>query len=87
MPFDDYPDRINPDKARPGGRVVLAHGEATGHAHAIAAEGAALFRDARLTAFFLIVTGDPVALAHDEHDTIMIITIPRGQYRIIRQRE
>jgi hypothetical protein len=63
---------------------VLAHGEVTGHAHAIEAEGAALFRDPRLMAMFLTVTGDPVALEHDEHDSI---AIPPGRYHIVRQRE
>ena len=66
------------------GRVILAHGEATGHAHAIKAEGAALFRDPKLMTIFMKVSGDAVALEHDEHKTI---TIPPGNYRVIRQRE
>ena len=69
---------------REAGRVVLAHGEVTGHAHAIKAEGAALFRDPKLMAVFMTVTGDTVALEHDEHDTILI---PPGKYQVIRQRE
>lgn len=43
--------------ARENGRVVLAHGELTGHAHAIAKPNAALFRDPKLAAVFLQVTG------------------------------
>lgn len=71
--------------ARENGRVVLAHGEATGHAHAIKDKRAALFRDPKLAAVFMHVTGDsPVALEHDEHDTIVI---PPGNYQVIRQRE
>ncbi len=70
--------------ARENGRIVLAHGEATGRAHAIAAEGAALFRGPKLAAVFLTVTGEAVAIEHDEHDTIHL---PPGSYRIIRQRE
>jgi hypothetical protein len=70
---------------RDAGRVILAYGEVTGHAHAIKAEGAALFRDPKLMAVFMTVSGgDAVALEHDEHSTIMI---PPGAYRIIRQRE
>jgi hypothetical protein len=75
---------------RENGRVVLAHGEVTGHAHAIKSERAALFRDPKLAAIFMHVTepfmqaDDPVALEHDEHDTI---TIPPGSYRVVRQRE
>lgn len=71
--------------ARENGRVVLAHGEVTGHAHAISSERAALFRDPKLAAIFMHVTGDgPVLLEHEEHTTI---EIPPGDYEIIRQRE
>jgi hypothetical protein len=77
------PEMLDPID-REGGRVVLAHGEVTGHAHAIRAEGAALFRDPKLMAVFMTVTDTPVALEHDEHDTIML---PPGNYRVIRQRE
>ena len=70
---------------REKGRVILAHGEATGHAHAIKDKRAALFRDQKLAAIFMQVTGDgPIALEHDEHDTI---EIPPGTYQIVRQRE
>lgn len=70
---------------RDAGRVVLAYGEVTGHAHAIKTEKAALFRDPKLAAIFLHVTGDePALLEHEEHTTI---AIPPGQYRVIRQVE
>lgn len=70
---------------REKGRVILAHGEVTGHAHAISDKRAALFRDPKLAAIFMIISGDdPVALEHDEHDTI---AIPPGNYQVIRQRE
>jgi hypothetical protein len=82
------PVKIVPKKLeaipRENGRIVLAHGEVTGHAHAIKAEGAALFRDSKLMAIFMTVSGDGVALEHEEHDTI---AIPGGSYRVIRQRE
>ncbi len=65
--------------------VVLAEGEATGHAHRIKSERAALFRDPKLMAMFLHVSGDaPVALEHDEHTTI---ELPPGDYEVIRQVE
>lgn len=71
--------------AREAGRVILAHGELTGHAHAITSERAALFRDPKLAAIFMHVTGDePVLLEHEEHTTIQI---PPGDYQIIRQVE
>jgi hypothetical protein len=64
---------------------VLAYGEVTGHAHAIRDKRAALFRDPKLAAIFMHVSGDgPVALDHQEHDTIHI---PPGDYQVIRQRE
>jgi hypothetical protein len=57
----------------------------TGHAHAIKAESAALFRDPKLMAVFLTVGADgAVALEHEEHDTIRL---PPGNYQVIRQRE
>lgn len=70
---------------RDAGRVVLAHGEVTGHAHAIKDKHAALFRDPKLAAIFMHVSGDsPVALEHDEHETI---SVPPGNYQVIRQVE
>jgi hypothetical protein len=83
IPVGEITDRLEP-VARENGRVVLAHGESTGHAHAIRDAGAALFRDPKLAAMFLTVTGEPAALEHDEHATIML---PPGNYRIVRQRE
>jgi hypothetical protein len=68
---------------RDEGRVVLAYGEVTGHAHAIADEDAALWRlpgEDRL----LTVTGAGVSLRHEEHATI---AIPPGTYLVRRQRE
>lgn len=70
---------------REGGRAVLAHGEATGHAHAIVDPGVTLFRDPKRALTFLRVTGNAaVALTHDEHGAI---ALPPGNYRIVRQRE
>lgn len=85
IPLDVIPEqeRLEP-VGRDEGRLVLAHGEMTGHAHIIETEGAALFRDPIRMAVFLIVTGDPVMLEHDEHDTVVL---PPGNYRVVRQRE
>lgn len=77
------PEELEPVK-RDDGRVILAYGEVTGHAHAIEAEGATLFRDRKLMSLFLTVAGDAVALEHAEHDTIWL---PPGRYRVVRQRE
>jgi len=69
---------------RESGRLILAHGEATGHAHAIKERSAMMFRDPKLNAVFLSVTGNSVALEHDEHSTIVL---PKGDYEVVRQRE
>jgi hypothetical protein len=84
VPIAKLPAGLEPVE-REHGRFVLAHGEVTGHAHAIRDKRAALFRDPKLAAIFMHVSGDgPVALDHQEHDTIHI---PPGDYQIIRQRE
>lgn len=72
-------------KAREGGRVVLAHGEVTGHAHAIAAPNATLFSllDDGAEELYLEADGT-VHLRHEEHAEI---EIPGGLYRVTRQRE
>jgi hypothetical protein len=70
--------------SRESGRIVLAHGEVTGHAHVITSERATLFRDPKLAAIFMCVKDSSVTLEHDEHDTIVI---PPGSYCVVRQRE
>ncbi len=80
----ELPEKLE-QVAREGRRVILARGEVTGHAHAIKDDRAALFRDPKLAAIFLRVSGNaPVLLEHAEHDTI---AIPAGNYRVVRQRE
>jgi hypothetical protein len=83
IPIDVLPKGLNV-VPREHGRLILAHGEATGHAHAIASRHATLFRDPKLAAIFMQVSGGSVALEHNEHATI---TIPSGNYRVVRQRE
>jgi hypothetical protein len=83
IPVESIPAELEPVE-RENGHLILAYGEATGHAHAIETRGASLFRDPKLMTIFLTVSGDPVRLEHDEHSTIMI---PPGQYHVIRQRE
>ncbi len=65
-----------------GGRIVLAHGEVTGHAHAIAEERkAAKFESAGKT--FLQVL-EEVGLRHEEHAEIRL---PAGVYQVLIQTE
>jgi hypothetical protein len=70
---------------RERGRLVLAHGEATGHAHVITAETASLVTAGQAEEMYLMVYGDePVALTHEEHDAVRLSP---GSYRVVRQRE
>jgi len=71
--------------ASEAGRVILAHGETTGHCHAIADTDAALFTsDTDASVTFLEVRAAMAALTHEEHATI---ELPRGVFRVTRQRE
>lgn len=68
---------------REAGRVVLAHGEATGHAHAIADAGVELIELQSGERFLFSEKGG--TLRHEEHG---FIDIPAGVYRVIHpQRE
>ena len=63
------------------GRVVLAYGEVTGHAHALDAKTSTLYAwdDNRL-----LVVKEPTALVHEEHTAI---PLKPGNYKVIQQRE
>lgn len=68
------------------GRLVLAHGEVTGHAHVVVGD-AELFAAsdvAELEERFLRVEQEGTEIVHDEHSPI---TLPPGNYRVLRQRE
>jgi hypothetical protein len=70
---------------REGGRVVLAHGEATGHSHAIAEPHPQLYADPDgITDLYLEIAGSGAVLTHEEHDPI---PLSAGRYRVVRQRE
>ncbi len=68
--------------SREQGRIVLALGEATGHAHAVETLGAELFAgpDAR----YLNVPSTGASLVHEEHGAI---ALPEGTYKVVLQRE
>lgn len=70
----------------PQGRIVLAYGEVTGHAHAIAEGEAREFtmqEAANIVRRFLSVTAEAV-VRHEEHAPIQL---PPGVYEIVQQRE
>ena len=69
---------------RDKGRVVLAYGEVTGHAHAIKEKTATLFRSEKLNRVFLAVIDGGASVQHEEHAAI---PLDPGNYEIIHQRE
>lgn len=74
-------------RARDNGRVILAYGEATGHAHAIAdspAKPRAELFDVLETELTFLCVDEVSHLVHDEHGTIELAP---GNYQITRQRE
>jgi hypothetical protein len=81
VPVESVPEGTRVERR---GNVVLARGEATGHAHRIVDERAELRTDG-LGSRFLVVAGvEPVTLGHEEHDPIVVAA---GAWEIRRQRE
>jgi len=94
VPIDELPDDTEPVKSKPG-HVVLAEGEATGHAHVVRSRHARLVRHRRDTGRTewnppvfeereLLVVEQESLLEHEEHDPI---SVPVGVYEVRRQRE
>lgn len=72
-------------KRQPPGRIILAHGEVTGHHHAIEERDAAdWWKEEKGDTQFLAVNEAGATLTHQEHATI---ALPPGNYRVRRQRE
>ncbi len=84
IPVRSIPETGLDAVSREAGRLVLAYGEATGHAHVITSKRVSLFRDMELASIFMRVSYKAIALKHDEHKTLRI---PPGNYRVLRQRE
>lgn len=75
------------EDAPENGRVVLARGEQTGHAHTMAADRVRYFRDDGSGGgggFIRVAGPGPAELTHEEHAPL---TIPPGSYRVVQQRE
>lgn len=74
-----------------GGRTVLAHGEVTGHAHALPGDLAHLFIPTKLSREEpRLRVVKPAVLFHEEHhqpSTGHVVQLPAGDYEVIRQRE
>ena len=86
IPVETIPSGTVPVE-RENGRVVLAHGEATGHHHSIVHTDVELVSKVEadeLRMWMTVTAPEPVELAHQEHDTILV---PPGLYEVRRQRE
>ena len=86
IPIDKMPAGLTP-VARDNGRVILAYGEVTGHAHALVEREVDLFAPGEASIMaekFLRIGGGGAALTHEEHATIML---PPGEYEVRQQRE
>lgn len=64
------------------GRIILAHGEVTGHHHSLAADPADWWKDSEGNQYLTVNKFVPVE--HQEHSVAPLET---GFYRVLRQRE
>ncbi|MEE1940713.1 hypothetical protein V1L54_15090 [Streptomyces sp. TRM 70361] len=86
VPEETVPERTagQPGLPRDGrGRMVLALGEVTGHSHAVVGPGK-LVREPGPAGGLLLHLPDGGRVVHEEHAAI---PLPRGWYRVVRQRE
>lgn len=81
-PVPDIPAAAR-EVPRDAGRLVLAYGEVTGHAHVVDAppEEATLLSVGERARFLRLMRD--VELRHEEHDTL---SLPAGTYQVIQQR-
>lgn len=71
-----------PAVEREAGRLVLAHGEVTGHAHAVAEMDAEMFSERDGVLYLRCPSGATVK--HEEHAAVVL---EPGVYRVTRQRQ
>ena len=81
------PVHAQESRVREHGRLVLAYGEVTGHAHAIREPGADLYDMAPGEVerrFLRVLAEGGVTLSHEEHG---MVTVPVGDYVVQYQRQ
>lgn len=79
LEINDIPNEAQ--KVNVKGDIILAGGEVTGHAHRIVNKNISMYLLNNLRYLKIL---DTVKLLHEEHAEI---TLPIGNYQIIRQRE
>ena len=82
VPVDRLPEDVAVTSS--GDRIVLAEGEATGHAHAVVSDSAELVESPDGTLYLVVAGESPSALVHEEHNPIPLTP---GAYEVRRQRE
>jgi len=87
VPVEGLPERRH-ERVVEGPRIVLAEGEATGHAHVVLGSARLVHSTAALSWRAAdrthLVVEEPASLVHDEHDAIGLLP---GTYEVRRQRE
>lgn len=73
-------DTVNGTKTQQGSKV-LAYGEVTGHKHVLSGKGVQFFQK---NSQVLVSVPDFAELVHEEHEKL---TIPKGKYEVVIQRE
>jgi hypothetical protein len=66
------------------GRVILAYGEVTGHAHAVVGDVEFFAADLEEMEQRFLKVEQEAQVVHEEHGTV---TLPPGEYEVVRQRE
>lgn len=80
MPVASIPKNANQQKTK--GRIVLAHGEVTGHAHTVDGQRAKLsIAEGGVT---YLTVEQLTEVRHQEHAPV---TLEPGKYKVVRQRE
>ena len=82
--IEDNGSEVGKEIKRDNGRVILAYGEVTGHAHAFSGQNVYLYEHAKNAGEKILKVEKTSDLCHEEHSKI---TIPAGKYRVIIQRE
>lgn len=86
VPVNSIPDGAK-SVEREHGLVILAHGEMTGHHHAIREDAVGLVTTEEadgLRMWLSVTTEEPAELTHQEHATLLVAP---GNYEVRRQRE
>ncbi len=81
VPIEDVPPGVKPIE-REGGRIVLAKGESTGHAHVVIEEDVEFVLSP--TGKHILISRVPFTLRHEEHSRLQMSA---GAFEVVRQRE